>query len=55
MSFKKEKLLSISVAGQGVLPYYNKTLSIVQVGGDDTIIIFGIDRLEVFGESIKPT
>jgi hypothetical protein len=31
-------------------PRFNKRLSIIQLGGDDTIIIFGINRLGVFGE-----
>jgi hypothetical protein len=50
--FKKQKELDGGVAGQQVLLYYNKRLSIIQVGGDDTVVIFGINRSGVFGRGI---
>ena len=39
--------------GRGVLSHYNKRLSIIQVGGDDVIEIFGINRSGVFGRGIQ--
>jgi hypothetical protein len=33
---------------RGVLLYYNKMLFIIQVVGDDMIVIFGINRLGGF-------
>jgi hypothetical protein len=38
--------------GRGVLLHYNKMLSIIQVGGDDALIIFGINRSGVFGRYV---
>jgi len=52
MSLKKGKELNGGVAGRGVLPHYNKRFSIIQVGGDDAIVIFGINRSGVFGRGI---
>ena len=52
MSLKKGKELNSGVTGRGVLPYFNKRLSIIQVGGDDAIVIFGINKSGVFRRGI---
>jgi len=49
---KRQKEPSGGVAGQGVLLHYKKRLSIIQVGSDDVIKIFSINRLGVFGRGI---
>ncbi|MAD85070.1 MAG: hypothetical protein CL912_19090 [Deltaproteobacteria bacterium] len=46
--FKMRKELDDCVAGRGVLSYYNKRLSIIRVGGDDAIVIFGINGSGAF-------
>jgi hypothetical protein len=52
MSLKSEKSLIVVSLVEGVLLHYNKRLSIIQVGGDDAIVIFGINRSGLFGRGI---
>ena len=46
-------MLDGSVVSRGVLLYYIRRLSVNSRGGDDAIIIFGIDRSGVFGGGIQ--
>jgi hypothetical protein len=39
--------------GRGVLSHYNKRLFIIQMGGDDAIKIFGINKSGVFVRGIQ--
>ncbi|KAN0117089.1 hypothetical protein V8E51_003066 [Hyaloscypha variabilis] len=52
MSLKSEKSLMVGVAGRAVLLHSNKRHSLIRVGGDDAIVIVGINRLRVFGRGI---
>ena len=49
----RAKELNRSVVGREVLLHYNKRLFIIQIGGDDAIKIFGINRSGVFGRGIQ--
>jgi hypothetical protein len=54
MSLNNEKSLMVVSRVEGVLSYYNKRLSIIQVGGDDAILILilRINTLGVFKRGI---
>jgi hypothetical protein len=49
---KGEKSQVVVPRVKGVLLHYKKRLSIIQVGGDDVIKIFRINRLGMFGRGI---
>jgi len=40
--------LTSNAADQEVLIHYNKTRSIIQVGEDDVMVVFGINSLAIF-------
>lgn len=42
--------MTSNAADQEVLIHYNKTRSIIQVGDDDVMVIFGINSLAIFRE-----
>jgi hypothetical protein len=50
--FKKRKKFNGGITGRAVVSHFNKRLSIIQLSGDDAIIIFGINRLRVFGRGM---
>jgi hypothetical protein len=49
---KRRKELNGTVVGRGVLLYYNKRLSLIQIGSDDVIKTFGINKSGVFRRGI---
>ena len=52
MKFIKRKELNSTIVGRGVLLHYDKRLSLMQIGSDDAIKIFGINKSGVFGRGI---
>jgi hypothetical protein len=47
--FERRKELDGGAMGRGVLLHYQKRLFANHGGGDDTIVIFGVSGLGVFG------
>jgi hypothetical protein len=52
MKFKKRKEVNGTVVGREVLSHHYKRLSLIQIGSDDAIKIFSINKLGVFGRGI---
>jgi hypothetical protein len=48
MSLNGEKSLMVASRVKRSYPHFNKKLSIIQLGSDDAIIIFGINSLGTF-------
>jgi hypothetical protein len=52
MSLNSEKSLIVVSRVKRSYLHYNKRLFIIQLGSDDAIIIFGVNRLGVFGRGM---